>query len=754
MKKNLIKLSLISIASVLAFSGCSNLATSKTAQPAVVQFDGDHKELPHYRDSELPDEEEVYDLTEELTYDDIVPATAEEFEQFLISVGGQQLYNLAKKTAPKLLSYIEKYNVLTKRELYDISDIVGKIIGATQGKEFDPATLVVDVATKINLDKIYYLVHNVRADKDAYAEVKQFIINVSNSTFIPLNYQAAHEYLKKTSAQDKLAAEAISESLAWNNFKVNGDSLEPVEVISEFFNNEDLRVFLRFVNLLARSLAKNLTRHELGFVFSQAGLIEDEEYANLCYRYMMNNASSFVKHLGNIIKGINITDNSWMMALRGLQFFAAATSGDDDFMDDDHFVAIDNLREKAWLEQLDFVYNSIDPSGIKVLLKFFGNVLSNLPKDMVNSIMINMETPDQIDVEAYTEFYSEQYGLLSASEKEILNTQLDLFDIDLDNFNVIIDDFDPEESSPLDYLMEVLNENLIGPFMDYFMTGIEVEPVYPEYEYLSEPRLYADDDYKLIVRQDDAFTDEDLTSFIKKNRPFYFEVYAEDHYVGSNWHKDTDFERKNMTFDGHIDTSSVGEKTILINYDVTFEFEMQDEQAEEGHSTVTYDYEFEVKLIYYVLDKRVSVYDSGFRTDLYSFQTGSYIRDSEAFKDSNGNIACLDFKGVVNLEQNADYAEGELKIKPRSYSIHKYIEAEKRYVEISSKESYFDVSEEFVDIASFDVSTLGLHYGFIEVTYKRNGQVYCKAKMVYAYNVVESIDYDVEDGFYDPGFGW
>ena len=752
MKKKLISLSLISFASVLGLSACSQAAYSVN-EPQVVYNDGDHRGLPHYRASELPDNDTVYDLTKEMTYRDIKPATQAEFEEFVKTVVGENLLSLVKETFPEMWNYVLKYNVFTERELYDLADVVGRIFKVVEGKEVDLADLAVDIAARVDLDKFFYLFNKMKTDKKAFAETKRFAISIANSTFEELDYRAAHKYLK-AHGSNVLSEEAEAESYVWDNFLVNGDDMELFETISDFFANPDIRVFLRFVNLFSKTMAKNFTKHEMGFVFTNLHLINDEEYEEVCYRYMMNNASSFVKHLGNIIKGIHITDDSWMMMLRGLQTVAAVTGGDEDFVDGDKYIATDYLAEKAYKRQVDFIYNSIDPHGIRVLLKFVGNVLNALPKKSINDIMSNMENPDAIDVVAIENIYLEQYGKLSRGDKETLDNQCETFGIDINAFNVNIEGFDPEESTPLDYLMEVLNANLIGPFMEYFTEGIAQDPIYPQYAHVSSMELRSGST-KLVLKQGVDWGWDELVNYLGLDSTFHVNFNLDGNYVysGPTYFDDRQY-RDSWNTEGEIDTSKPGNGFIIVKYHVPLTIDMWNDEKTD-HSEVLYDYNFEWKLYYYVVDSHVDEYYSfGFREFL---DLNGYDKGKSVARDSLGNIAKMDYKGILNVTQNTTYADNELIVHSDTYSFHYYDETQKRYIDLED-ESGFSSMRASIKLHNLDTSTLGLHYTCYDVTYQDTRFTpttnYCTVKYVVAYRVVESIEYTISDGFFDPGFGW
>ena len=741
MKKRLISLSLISVASVLAITGCANIAFN---QPAVVQqeFDGDHRALPVYAEDELPEEDEVYDLTKELTYEDIEPATAEQFDQFVTDVVGPTLFATVKDAFPNLYGYVVKHNAFTQSELYNLSGIAKEIAGYTQGHEFDPEELIVRIATYVDLDKIYYLLHQMKEDDKAFKEVKKFVIAMSNSTFVQNDYRAAYADTKALDLKDL----ANWEEYTWDDFYACSDDYEVFCTISDFFSNPDVRVFLRFVNLLAKSLVKNLTKHELGFAFTMMGLIEDEDYADLCYRYMMNNASSFVKHLGNIIKGINITDDSWMQMLRGAQTVAYTTRGDDDFVDGDNYCAIDHLAEKAFLDQVDAIYDAIDPHGIKVLLKFIGNVLNALPKDLMNNAMVNYEDPSQVDAQAFVNVYLEQYGLLPSGEKQALDDQCEILGIDLDEFNTEV-----EGENPVDYLMELLNANLVGPFMEFFTQKLEPTPIYPEYEDMGNLELRSGRE-KLILRQGDEFTAADLVNFLNEPNALRVNFWLTNHYVDRYYFEDKEY-RSIYVVEGDFDTSKPGRGYVILKYHVDLECQMYKAPEYTEIETRTFAYDFEWKLFYYVVHKSVQEYCPGFETELYERRFGYYDKDTDVAVDSNGNIALRDYKGVINLVKDTQYAPDQITLQSSTHGFFKYDAAKKRFVDLDRSD---DLSFEnvFYQVSNLDTSKLGLHYGYYPVQVKKNGEVVATVQYVFCYNVVESIDYKVEDGFYDPGFGW
>ena len=764
MKKRLISLSLISFASVLSLSACTQVA-SNVNQPQVVQNDGDHRDLPHYRADELPEDDVVYDLTKEQTYKDIKPATKEEFEEFLISIVGPSLINVVKETFPDLYDYIVEYNVFTERELYDLASVGSRILKITQGQEVDPTELVIDIASKLDLDKIYHLFSQIRNNPKSYEQVKRLTIAIANSTFYQLDYRAADAYLKSVSSPERCSDQADDEKIVWDNFLVNGDDLEIFETISDFFHNPDIRVFLRFVNLLARSLTKNLTRHELGFIFTSFGLIQDEEYAELCYRYMMNNADSFVKHLGNIIKGIHITDDSWMMMLKGLLHIANINNGDShNWFEGDDYIAVDYLKEQAWAEQIQNVYDSIDPHGIRILLKFIGNVLSSMPKSIVTDIMRNTEDPTQIDVVAIKDLYLEQYGRLTGSEKEALDAQCEIFGIDLDDFNTHLDpeQFNPEEDTPFDFLMDLLNNNLIGPFMEYFTTAISMEPIYPDYDDIEISEMRSGN-VKLVLRQGDKWTDEDLMNYINNDSSFhtYFRITNHAAPTQSTYFDDRQY-RNSWNIEGEIDTSKVGEYYIIVGFKVDIDAEMYKAPEYTEIETRRFTYNFKWKLKYYVIDKSINDYAAGFKNQLGRYINGNYSdKGYDCCVDSNGEVAYVDYRGLIYVKQNGNYAANELCIEADTYSAHHYDADLKRYVDIED-EGGIDRSGHTVKyVSDLDTSTLGLHYGIYKKLYRKyvGGTEhpyvdYCEFTMVYAYYVVEDLNVTVDDGFFDPGFGW
>ncbi len=765
MKKHLISLGLVSFASVLAFSSCNMVAAARVNEPAIVQNDGDHRGLPHYRASELPNDDEIYDLTKELNYKNTKPATVQEVEEFLQTVVGPNILAMVKDAFPELYSSILKYNVLTSRDLYDLTGMAGKIIKFVTGGDVDLTDLAVDVATKVDLDKLYYLVHCIRADKKAYAQFKQFAISVSNGMLVQTDYRAANAFLKN----DVLKAEAAAEEKTWDDFKIIGNDLEAIDGLQQFFNDNNVRVGLRFINLAAKVLAKNLTKHELGFLFTTGfHLIHDPEYEEICMRYMMNNASSFVHHLGNALKGINITNDSWAKALLGLATFARTTI--NDFGDDDSYIAIDNLIAKINEENIDFIYNAINPAGVRVLFKFIGNFLLALPKDLVNSIMINYEDPTKINVVAFTQIYQEQYGRLTKSEKRALDEQLDLFGIDIDEFNVTIEGFDPGESTPFEYLMDVLNSNFVAPFENYFETGIQSEDIYPNYRAIdAENNMdFLSGDIKLIYKQGDEITSADLDKYFKDSKSLH--VYFSTNNNSESYQCFHDNETKEdaehniifkyrsgltvegLTADEKVDTSKVGQHSLVVKYHVTLPIREWNE-AHTQVNDVNYEYDFEWKLFYYVVDKNIDVITSGFKNDLYLDAT-SNSADADAFRDSEGNIGFVNFKRVLTLKQGATYAAGTAYLESRSDTISVYDEAEKRFLLVCDKDCDYSEITLRVDVSTLNTDDLGLHYGFYEKQFKKDATHIKTVKMVFVYNVVETINYKVSDGFFDPGFGW
>ena len=762
MKKKLISLSLISFASVLAFSACDTFASAKSNEPEV-QFTGEHRELPHYRADELPEDGVTYDLTKEETYQNIKPASKEEFEEFLISVVGPTLINVVKDTFPELYDYIVKYNVFTERELYDLASIVSRIVKITQGQEVDPAELVLDIAARVDLDKIYHLFSQIRNNPKSYEQVKKLAVAISNSTFFQLDYRAAEAYLKSISSPTRCTDQAEDEKLVWDNFFVNGEDLEVFETISDFFHNPDIRVFLRFVNLFVRSLTKNLTKHELGFVFTMTGLIRDEEYAELCMRYMMNNADSFVKHLGNIIKGINITDDSWMMMLRGLLTVANINNGGDDSFDADSFIASDYLAEVAWKEQIQTVYDSIDPRGIRVLFKFVGNVLTAMPKSIVVDIMGNYADPTQINVLAIKDLYLEQYGRLTSSEKEALDAQCAIFGISLDDFNTDVEGFDPEEDTPFDFLMDVINLNIIGPFMNYFTTAISMDPIYPEYDDFEIDDMRVGN-VKLVFRQgDDEWTDEELMNYLNSDNSFHTNFRITNHAAPEQptYFDDRQY-RNSFNIEGEFDTSTTGEKFIIVGFKVDVDAQMYKAPEYTVIETRRFTYNFKWKLKYYVIDKSINDYVGGFKNELGRYNNGYYgSKGYDCVIDSNGACAYMNYKGLVIVQQNGNYADNELYIESRTYSAHHYDSTLKRYVDIED-EGGLDRPTSVAYLSDLDTSTLGLHYGIYTREYRKyvGGDPehpyvhYCDFTMVYAYYVVEDLGVVPGDTFFDPGFGW
>ena len=766
MKKHLISLGLVSFASVLVFSSCNTVAAAKTNEPAVVQNDGDHRGLPHYRASDLPNEDEIYDLTKELNYKNTKPATVKEVEEFLEMILGPNILAMAKDAFPELYNSILKYNVLTSRDIYDLSGMAGKIIKIITGGDVDAEDLVVDIATKVELDKFYYLVHCIRADKKAYNQFKQFVISVSNGMLVQTDYRSAHAFLKG----DSLKVEAASEEKTWDDFKIIGNDLEAVDGLQQFFNDPNVRVGLRFINLAAKVLAKNLTKHELGFIFTTGfHLINDPEYAEICMRYMMNNASSFVHHLGNVLKGINITNDSWAKALLGIATIARATN--DGLGDEDSYIAVDNLIATINEENIDFIYNSINPAGVRVLFKFIGNFLLGLPKDLINNVMLNYEHPDTIDVLPFTQVFEEQYGRLSRNEKRALDEQLELFGIDFENFNLIIEGFDPGTSNPFEYLMGVLNTNIVEPFENYFVAGIKSDDIYPNYKTIdSEKGIEFEAGYiKLIYKQNEEVTSEDLDKYFKDKNSmhvyFYTTYYTNPTYQSINDNELKEDEEHNIVFkyrsdftveglkaDGNVDTSKLGQHELIVKYHVAIPLlEWNDDHT--ATTPVVDEYDFEWKLFYYVVDKNVNVITSGFKNELYLDPTENYSKETDAFKDANGNVGFVNFKNVLTLKQNTSYVANTAFIESESDSIYVYDETEKRFIQVSDKECGYTEIVSRVDVSTLSTTNLGLHYGFYEKQFKKDSDIKT-VKMVFVYNVVETINLEVSDGFFDPGFGW
>lgn len=764
--KKILGLSVLSLSTVLAISGCNLALRAEVKDPQdntqLTAEDFDY--IPQAVYENAPDEDICYDLTEEDDYSDLEPMSEEEFENIIGYVVSPSYASSAKSAYPELWEHIRLNCYFNRKEFINLLEFLQEISRVSKEEESpDPYWILNNIAVRVSIDKAYHLMRSLVADEQIFKDLKSFILCMNSGNLNPVNYRAANSYFQEKEQDEPRVAEmAAQEELVWDNFHVNGDDFEQFETYTGFVANDDIRVALKFVSYFVKVLAKYLNKTELGFLFTQMEMLDDKEYANVTAHYVLNNIPQFVDHVGHALKALNVTDTTWGALFNGVRDIMMTAN---EYLNEEYgrpFVATDNLRLSFNLDQIKQVFDSLNPRGFRIFINFIGKFLCALDRDYLEYVMANMDDPENVDSTQFQNTYLRQYGLLTSEEKTYLDEQLEIFGIDIEKFNT---DIDPSQGTGLGPIMDIFQENFMGPINEYFEGIFSDGDPYEEYnrESLYIEPVWAYSNSKLILKKGVEFTEEDVITYLTGRDAPYFRLYYGRECHDSNDRYDTEY-RKNFDIDmDAIDTSEVGEGYFIAKFDseVTFEpytDDPYDSWENRQYTEKKFTISFELKVYYYVLDDSVEAFVDSFRSDLYEKDQWGSMDDESMVVDSKGNIAVLSYGNQLLVEKNADYDTDRMFASSETYNIGVYMESIKRYIvdDGDSWMGWFEADFSYKDIATINHFENGQYYAYVTLTIKDadSDEEIGTYPAIYVYEVVDNINFQLVDGWYDPGFGY
>ena len=746
MKKGILtKLGLLMVASFMV-TGCG-------PQPAPVPSSS----APSSSEEPLPPEDEHVDLTYPLEETEINEISDEDFEEtILAATGSKNMYETIRmRLGDYFYDFLRTHNHMTNEEFCYFMSLVNGISNAVDNDNLDYHEFynVLYAIAYINTDHLYSTIQELRDDGTAWG----YFINVMQGRYFSNDYINVDYVAGGRSSVHALAEEEKS-LLAGNPYALQ--CWTDTYFLEDLFAPELGPVALRFVHRFARSMIRNLSTEEVGFVLYMTVLdrFKETDAAQDVIEEVSENLLDFVHHVGAWLTELDINAATYG-ALYPLFDIVYQQSFFGDFeMQASYFI------ESEWYERaqnsLRNLLKDANPEGLRVLFKFLGLLASNM--DQTTLDMFFVEEMEDFDGQVIVDYYNEQYGLLEGEEKAAFTEFFAAFGIDFDEFierlkEAVIDpdgrahtrESDEEES----IFNQILNECVVYPFLENF------EMEYPDYY-----SKYRDSDYVPVLREGTNFTAEDFEEYLQSPETPLIGIRSDlieddgravrGDEIGDYIYENNDY-RKARTYrelveSEQFDTSTSGVKEVKFTVETVIS--IYDHWDSETEQTVYIDYPITANLTmrYMVVPADVE----GIHTndnEMGVFTGNDWSVDSErVLFDKNGNPYFFDYDALYVL-QDKDYAENDVYLSLHGIdngrgfdaSANRYIEYDEQYL---SDKTIINESCEKIYLNVLDTAELGVHYVTATVTYTRAESyeeefvTFATEKVNMKYIVVESLE--------------
>ena len=743
MKKGILtKLGLLMVASFMV-TGCG-------PQPAPVPSPS----APSSSEEPLPPEDQHVDLTYPLEETEINEISDEDFaEQVLNVTGSKDLYeSIRMRLGDYFYDFLRTHNHLTDEEFcyfMSIIDNIGKTMDDYNG-DYHKLYNVLYAVAYINTDHLYSTIKEMQDDGVAWG----YFVNVMDNRDFSNDYINIDYVADGTSSVHALAEEEKT-LLAANPWAVDG--------WTDYLFLEDLLapelgpVALRFAHRFARSMIRNLTEEEAGFVLYGTVLSEfsETEIAQEVMEDVGENMLDFVHHVGAWLTELDINAATYgaLYPLFNIVYQKSFFRRFD--LESSYFI------ESEWFarakDSLKVLLDNANPEGLRVLFKFLGLLASNM--DQTTLDMFFVEEMEDFDGQVIVDYYNEQYGLLEGEEKAAFTDFFAAFGIDFDEFierlkEYVIDptggrDLVRESEEEESIFNQILNECVVYPFLENFETE------YPDYFCKEKSHRYIP-----ILKEGTTFSEEDFENYLQgayNPRIGIRSDLIEDNgrttrgddvgdYIYEIEDSDYKFSYRELVEMDEFDTSTSGVKEVNFTLKTKVSVYVWDSETSTS-KYVDFPIEPTLTMRYMVVPATVNVIHE-FETDITVNGTGHWINSEEVAFDTNGNPLLYDYKALY-LVQDTIYAPNDVYVSLYEMDDGKQFDASKNvFVYYEENYSGYVYREEYekVYINNLDTSELGLHFVTLTVTYLKAPTwedpfvAFATEKVAYKYIVVESLE--------------
>ncbi|MBQ7995668.1 MAG: hypothetical protein IJ247_05615 [Bacilli bacterium] len=587
-------------------------------------------------------------------------------------------YYLGEWLGDYLYNFILTHNHFTDEEFeYFVSLIVAIV---RYGEEYDNgeilASQIWNLLTKLNMDRLYALLREIKNDKRAYAET----ISVLNKgdrfgTGRGHSYFDANEVLNQEDPGIKTVAE--------NNLEVLGRTpgihmawwFE--EIVDAALADSGLYLF-RLLGTLANSIYGNLNSKEMEFINLMIFEEDRDEYwekRDEATEYIQENLLEFINHCGNVLADFDISADSWEALFPTLHVVAEKLQANNYFDNNDIIPGEIYNTLKA---SIDNLFVQLNPNGLRNLFKFlgmFGRAFTQLELNALFGVA-DEETGEIPPYTTLTDLYNEQFGLLTSEEKTSVKQATAAFGV---SFDVVIDELEAAmEAGSLDPVNRILEDSISKQFETRF-------------DVIDRDRyIESSGGFRLVLKQGENFGMNEVTSFLRDKETAG--LYIETRWNKSHETDEAKANRSNISVVGDkFDTSTIGQKLARVSFSTYLE----------GWGS----YDFSGFVPYTVVPNTVNYFCMYLDYD-FSINN-NWMERGKTYEDENhSKVARAD--DVVSLMHNATYQADFLSLTAYTRNLFVYNKNTKRFNDIARESYYYESAS--IDVSTLNTSELGRHY--------------------------------------------
>ena len=448
----------------------------------------------------LPPEDEHVDLTYPLEESEINEISDADFRQLTINAtGSTSLYEYAKTNMGEYLyDFVRTHNHMTNDEFCQFINAVSQVIEVSDDFDGDYHKVysLLYALAYINADRLYATLNEMFVDGVAWG----YIVNLVYGTGFINDYINADRVENGQSAVHNMVEDEMA-LLAANPYAFNGyNSLRNLE---EILTSESGLPLVRFAHRFFRSMIRNLTTEEIGFVLYMTVMSDyfELDMAQDIIEEVSEHLLDCIHHVGAWFLELDVNAATFGKLYPFLNVIYNSVYFGDYDMNGEFFV------EKNWYAEakdaLGRLLENANPEGLRVLFQFVGMLATNINQEQLD--MFFVESWDDFDGQIIIDLYNEQYGLLEGEEKAAFKEFFAAFGVDFDAFIEALKEaaLDPQGGRALtresddseNVFSQIVAEYLSAPIVENFDFG---EPDY----YCK----YREGDYVLIIKEGANFT--------------------------------------------------------------------------------------------------------------------------------------------------------------------------------------------------------------------------------------------------------
>ena len=604
----------------------------------------------------------------------------ESMEEVYDSARGK--YYLGEWLGDYLYDFVLTHNHFTDEEFKNFVSLVIAIV--RYGEEYDNGEILASqiwkLLTRLNMDRLYALLREIKNDKRAYGDLIRVLFNDERfGAGKTHSYNEANEILQKTDPGIKAVAEANTE--IWGRAPGVHITWWFEEIVDAALADSGLYLF-RLVGTLANSIYSNLNAKEMEFLNLMIFEEDRDEYwekRDEATEYIQENLLEFINHCGNALAAFDISGSSWEALFPTLHVVVEKLQANNYFDERDIIPGETYNTLKA---SIDNLFVQLNPNGLRNLFKFlgmFGKAFTQLELNALFGVA-DEETGEIPPYTALTDLYNEQFGLLTSEEKTSVKQATAAFGV---SFDVLIDELEAAmEAGSLDPVNRILEESIS-------------DQVEARFDVLDHNRnIRSSGGSRLVLKQGENFGISEATSYITSDSIARL-------YIDTNWNtcyesQDAVANRSNISIVGDkFDTATVGQKLARISFSTYLE--------RWG------SYDFNGFIPYTVVPNTVEYFcaDIDFDFRVMVGESQYWLERGRTYVDNNGSKAAR-AGDVVALMHNSSYEADFITFQAYPDDTFVYNKVEKRFSDLEHDAYWSEYAT--LDISTLDTTELGRHY--------------------------------------------